>query len=182
MAIAFPASPTIGQEYTYKGATYVWSGSIWALRKEALQSATDESLANAAGNFALGMFSLVRWTQTVTLATDGATTTVGLTPGGTIFGASMIVSTAIAGLDSADHHIQLGIAGTVAKYIDVANGASATSIAQNKKGHYGFNPATGVESAALILTITAGADQTPTAGAVDLDIVYAAQADLANVA
>ena len=116
----------------------------------------------------------------VTLDTGDATTTVGLTPNGTIFHAALRVSTAIASLDSADHHIQLGIAGTTDKYIDKANGSSATSIALNIKDVYEFDPDIGKETAALILTVTGGSDSTPSAGAVELQIVYLVHANLAN--
>lgn len=183
MAISFPTSPTIGQEYTYKGLTYVYtSSSTWALKKGALQDTTDASALNASDNIALGGMTINRTVATVTLSTGGATTSTGITPAGTILGASLIVSTAIAGLDSADHHIQLGVSGTANKYIDVANGSAATSIAQNKKGSYTLNPSVGSESAELILTITGGADQTPTAGAVTLEVIHLSQTDLANVA
>lgn len=125
-------------------------------------------------------FNLKRFYSIVTLATDGATTTVGLTPGAVIMAAAIRVSTAIAGLDEADHHIQLGIVGTTDKYVDVANGSAATSIAKNVKGHYTFDPTTDTEAAALILTITGGADQTPSAGAVEVEVIYLAASDLAN--
>jgi len=125
-------------------------------------------------------FNLKRFYSIVTLATDGATTTVGLTPGAVIMAAAIRVSTAIAGLDSADHHIQLGVAGTTGKYVDAANGSAATSIAKNVKGHYTFDPTTDTEAAALILTITEGGDQTPSAGAVEVEVIYLAASDLAN--
>lgn len=183
MAIAFPSSPTIGQEYSYNGLTYVYTAaSTWSLKKGALQDTTDASALNAADNIALGGMTIIKTEATVTLATDGATTSTGITPAGVILGASLIVSTAIAGLDSADHHIQLGVSGTADKYIDVANGEAATSIAQNKKGSYTLDPTVGKETAELILTITGGADQTPTGGAVKLQIIHLAQSDLANVA
>jgi len=31
MAIDFPGTPTLGDQYTYNGQTYVWSGSFWRL-------------------------------------------------------------------------------------------------------------------------------------------------------
>ena len=183
MAIAFPSSPTIGQEYTYKNLTYVYTAaSTWSLKKSALQDTTDASALNASDNIALGGMTITRTVADVTLATDGATTSTGITPAGVIMGASLIVTTAIAGLDAADHHIQLGVSGTTDKYIDVANGSSATSIAQNTKDSYTLTPSAGVETAELILTITGGADQTPTAGAVKLEIIHLAQTDLADVA
>ena len=119
-----------------------------------------------------------KFSSTVTLATDGATTSVGLTPDGIVLSAAIRVSTAITALDSADHHIQLGVSGTLDKYCDVANGEAATSIALNKKGHYVGNPVG--EAAALILTITGGADMTPDGGAVEVEVVYIARANLAD--
>jgi hypothetical protein len=125
-------------------------------------------------------FNLKRFYSIVTLATDSATTTVGLTPGAVIMAAAIRVSTQVDGLDSADHHIQLGVAGTTGKYVDAANGSAATSIAKNVKGHYTFDPTTDTEAAALILTITEGGDQTPSAGAVEVEVIYLAASDLAN--
>jgi hypothetical protein len=125
-------------------------------------------------------FNLKRFYSVVTLATDSATTTVGLTPGAVIMAAAIRVSTQVDGLDSADHHIQLGVAGTTGKYVDAANGSAATSIAKNVKGHYTFDPTTDTEAAALILTITEGGDQTPSAGAVEVEVIYLAASDLAN--
>ncbi len=116
----------------------------------------------------------------VTLDTTDAETNVGLTPTGTIFHAALRVSVAIVDLDSADHHIQLGVSGTTDKYIDKANGSAATSIALNTKDVYGFDPDKGKETAALILTITGGADNTPSAGEVELEIVYLSHDNLAD--
>ena len=116
----------------------------------------------------------------VTLSTSGATTSVGLTPAGVIMHAAIRVSTAIARLDSADPHVQLGISGTTDKYIDKANGSSATSIAANIKDVYKFNPSTGIETAALILTITAGSDQTPSAGIVEFEVIHLDHSNLTD--
>jgi hypothetical protein len=129
----------------------------------------------------LSLCNIKRFHDTVTLATDGAETDVGLTPDGVILSAAIRVSTEIAGLDEADHHIQLGLNGSADKYIDVAQGAAATTISVNKKGNYTFNTTSGKEDAALKLTITGGADQTPSAGAVEVEIMYLAATDLADV-
>jgi hypothetical protein len=138
----------------------------------------DDELAIKIGS----SFRVWRFHQTITLATDGETTAVGLTPAGPILSAAIRVSTAIAGLDEADHHIQLGVAGTTDKYIDVANGSSATSIALNTKDSYVFDPADAPEAAALILTITGGSDVTPSSGAVEVEVIYMAANDLDNPA
>jgi len=68
--------------------------------------------------------AVTRFHDTITLATDAATTTIDLTPGGLILSAAIRVSTEILGIDAADHHLQLGITGTTDKYIDKAHGAS----------------------------------------------------------
>jgi len=119
--------------------------------------------------------------STVTLDTGDAETSVSLTPSGVILSAAIRVSTAIAGIDSADHHIQLGVNGTSDKYIDVAQGGAQTSIDVNKKGTYTFDPTDGVEAAAVVLTITGGADSIPTSGAVEIEIVYMGTTDLDDV-
>lgn len=31
MALNFPSSPVVGQEYTAQGVTFVWSGALWAV-------------------------------------------------------------------------------------------------------------------------------------------------------
>jgi len=122
-----------------------------------------------------------RFYAEVTLSTTGAETDVGLTPSAVILSAAIRVSVEIADLDSANHHIQLGINGTPAKYIDVAQGAAATTISVNKKGNYKFDPTTDTEATALKLTITGGADQTPTAGKVYVEVIYLDSANLADV-
>ena len=124
---------------------------------------------------------LKRFHATVTLATDGAETAVGLTPAGILLTAAIRVSTEIAGLDSADHHIQLGMNGTADKYIDVAQGGAATTISVNKKGNFLADFTDTKEAAALTLTITGGSDQTPSSGAVEVEVVYLAAVDLASV-
>lgn len=125
--------------------------------------------------------NMKRFHDTVTLDTGDAETAVGLTPAAVLLSAAIRVSTEIAGLDSADHHIQLGINGTSDKYIDVAQGSSATTISANKKGSYTFDPTDGVEASALVLTITGGSDNTPSAGAVEVEVVYLDSSDLADV-
>lgn len=127
----------------------------------------------------LGVIGKIRrFQKIVTLATDGETTEVGLTPAGVILAAAIRVSTQITGLTSGDNHIQLGVAGTLDKYADAAQGASATTISVNKKASYAGAPV--AESAALILTVVGGADATPSAGAVEVEVLYIARANLAN--
>ena len=139
------------------------------------------SLYTVTGDNRFGHLEMKRFTDTVTLDTGDAETAVGLTPSATIISAAIRVSTQIDGLDSADHHIQLGINGSADKYIDVAQGGASTSISVNKKGNYVFDPSDGVESAALVFTITGGSDQTPTAGAVEVEVVYFDSVDIADV-
>lgn len=122
-----------------------------------------------------------RFHDTITLDTGDAETAVGLTPDGVLLSAAIRVSTEIAGLDSADHHIQLGINGTSDKYIDKAQGAAATTISANKKDNYTFNPDDGIEASALVLTVTGGGDNTPSAGAVEVEVIYITSSDLADV-
>jgi hypothetical protein len=124
---------------------------------------------------------LKRFYAEVTLATDNAETDVGLTPAAVILSAAIRVSVQIDGLDSADHHIQLGINGNASKYIDVAQGGAAQNISVNKKGNYKFDPTTDTEAAALKLTITGGTDQIPTAGKVYVEVIYLDSANLADV-
>jgi hypothetical protein len=120
--------------------------------------------------------------QIIPLATDSDTTAVGVTPNGPVTGYAVRVSTAIAGLDNADHSISLGVAGTTAKYGTVANGAAATSIAVNKKFHgQGLAAGWAPEPLALILTLSGGGDNTPTAGAVEIEIHFIEQSALADV-
>ena len=126
-------------------------------------------------------YNLKRFKATVTLATDAAETDVGLTPNGILITAAIRVSTEIAGLDEADHHIQLGINGTSDKYIDVAQGGAATTISVNKKGNFLTDYTDTKETSALKLTITGGGDTTPSAGGVEVEVVYIAAADLADV-
>lgn len=118
---------------------------------------------------------------TVTLDTTGAETNVGLTPAGPMISAAIRVSTQITGLDSADHHIKLGVSGMTDKYIDVSQGGAATTIDVNKKGNSGMDGFGTPEEEALILTIDGGADNTPSAGAVEVEIHYWALSDLPSV-
>lgn len=118
--------------------------------------------------------------QEITLDTGGATTNVGLTPNCVIISAAIRVSVQIDGLDAADHHIQLGVAGTTNKYCDAAEGAANAYISVNKKDHYTYDPTIGTEAAALILTITGGGDQTPTAGKCYVEVIYLDSSDLPN--
>lgn len=121
----------------------------------------------------IGGFKIVSdGVKEITLSTSTATTSTGITVAKTFAGLKSIVSEAITGLDSADHHYQVGVSGTTDKYIDKANGAAATSIAKNTKAVYDFDPDIGKESAELIITITGGSDQTPDAGKIKLEVLY----------
>lgn len=126
-----------------------------------------------ATNFAIKTFH-----QLVTLSIAADTTTVGLTPAGVVLGAALRVSTQADGLDAADHTIALGVAGTVNKYGSVAQGAADAFIAVNKKFFYAGIPV--VETLPLIITITGGADQIPTAGAVEVVVHYYEQVTIPN--
>lgn len=54
MAIDFPASPTLNQEYTYSGRTWYWGGSGWVIKSlvppasayDITTTATSKTLAN----------------------------------------------------------------------------------------------------------------------------------------
>lgn len=121
---------------------------------------------------------VVTFSSTITLSTSAATTATGLTPDGLVLSVAARVAAEIEGLDSADHHLRVGVAGTTDKYVDVANGSAATSIAENVKDHYVGDPVH--EAAELVLTLTGGSDNTPSAGAVELEVVYLPRADLAD--
>lgn len=114
------------------------------------------------------------------LATDSDTTDVGLTITGGLIGASIRVGTQITGLDSADHHIKLGIVGTTDLYCDASQGGAATTIDVNKKANSGIILELAA-SASLILTIDGGTDNTPSAGAVEVEVHYWELIDLPNV-
>jgi hypothetical protein len=114
----------------------------------------------------------------VPISTVGATTTILSAPGAIVLGAAFRVSTEIAGLDAADHSLGLGVAGTADKYGTVSQGAADDHIHVNKKAHYHRAAAGDIETNDIILTIGGGADQTPTAGAVEVYIRYEFQTDL----
>lgn len=124
--------------------------------------------------------ALKRFLKIVTLNTGGEETDVGLTPNAVIMSAAIRVSTEIQGLDSNNHTINLGLNGNIAKYISVAHGSAATTIAKNKKDSYTFDPTTDTESTALKLTIGVGTDKTPSAGAVEVEVLYLDSANLAD--
>ena len=124
---------------------------------------------------------LKRFHTTVTLDTGDAETDVGLTAGAVIMSAAIRVAGQITGLDSADHHIQLGINSNSTKYIDVAQGSAQTTIDVNIKDSYTFDTTVGQESAALVLTITGGSDNIPSGGSVEVEIIYLDSANLADV-
>lgn len=128
-----------------------------------------------------GVFNFKRFHDTITLDTGDEETDVGLTPAAVIISAAIRVSTEITGLDSANHHIQLGINGSATRYIDVAQGNGQTSIDVNKKGCFTFDPAKGTEENALVLTVAGGADNIPDAGAVEVEVIYLAARDLPDV-
>lgn len=125
-----------------------------------------------------GGYETVRFHETITLDTGDAETNVGLTPNGVVLHAAIRIATEVVGLDSADHHVQLGVSGTTDRYADASQGSSATTIAVNKKDHYTFDLSIGAETSALILTVTGGSDNTPSAGAVEVEIVYISNSDL----
>jgi 20S proteasome alpha/beta subunit len=125
-------------------------------------------------------FNIKTFTSYVTLITTGDTTAVWLTPWWVILWAAILVSTTIAWLDSADHHIQLWIAGAVDKYVDVANGSAATSIAKNIKKSYLTDFTNTKETEPLILTITWWWDTTPTSWTVIVEVTYITQDDISN--
>ncbi len=122
-----------------------------------------------------------RFHATVTLDTIDEESDVGLTPSAVILSAAIRVSTEIAGLDSDNHTINLGVNGDIAKYASVAEGGASTTISVNKKAKYTFDPTTDTEAAALVLTIGVGTDKTPSAGAVEVEVIYLDSADLASV-
>ena len=72
--------------------------------------------------------------------------------------------------------MSLGVNGTPTKYATVSQGAAATTIDVNKKFH--GQGSDSVEAAELIITIAGGGDNTPSAGAVELSVVYAEQSAL----
>jgi hypothetical protein len=124
------------------------------------------------------------FTTTVTLSTAGATTSVGLTPDGVILAAAIRVATQVTGLTSVDNHIKLGTTNMVDNYNygDLANGSAATTIAVNSKDSYVADFSSGTTiSDALILKVVGGADVTPSAGTVEVEVVYAVSADIASV-
>jgi hypothetical protein len=116
--------------------------------------------------------------KTIALSTAGATTNTGIIPD-RVIKLEACVAEVITGLDSFDHHVQVGVSGTPGKYVDIANGAAATSIAVNKKGHYSGAPV--AEGSELIITITGGSDRTPSGGALELRLVHDTEDDLPDV-
>jgi hypothetical protein len=116
--------------------------------------------------------------QILSVSTIGATTVTGVTPGGMVLGAALRVNTDIEGLDSADHSISLGTAGDADKYGTVSEGVAEIHISKNKKfvSHGNGLP----EPSELIITIGGGADQTPTAGSVEIEIHFVEQSTLAD--
>lgn len=123
-----------------------------------------------------------RFHGTITLATDNAETDVGLTPAAVIMSAAIRVSTQIAGLGTAlqTHTVSLGINGTAAKYCTATQGAAGEVIDVNKKAKYIFDPTTDTEAAALKLTVEGGDDNIPSAGAVEVEVIYMTSTDLAD--
>jgi hypothetical protein len=119
-----------------------------------------------------------RFYSEITLDTGDAETDVGLTPSAVIVSAAIKVSVQVDGLDSADHHIKLGVSGTTAKYCDASEGGASTSISKNKGAKYTFDPSTDTEASALILTIDGGGDNTPSAGKCYVEVIYLQSANL----
>jgi len=112
----------------------------------------------------------------VNVASD---TTAVTTIVGSILAAAIRVDEDITGLDSADHHIKLGIVGTTAKYCDAAQGGASTRIDGNTKNFYAGVPL--YESVGLILTIDGGGDNIPNAGSVEVMVMYVVQDNMADV-
>ena len=167
---------TAGQ-MTITGGT----GSGDDLILQSTSNATKGSIFLAASVVTGTSHLLKRFITTITLDTGDAETDVGLTAGAVIMSAAIRVAGQITGLDSADHHIQLGINGVSNKYIDVAKGASQTTIDVNVKDSYTFDTTVALESAALVLTITGGGDNIPSGGSVEVEIMYLASANLPDI-
>lgn len=65
MAFAFPPNPTVGQEYTSGGVTYVWSSYGWAVKGDPKVSKAGDSMSGSllptvTGTINLGSAAL-RW-------------------------------------------------------------------------------------------------------------------------
>lgn len=140
----------------------------------------DGTTAGAEQMFALRGLNTKRFRALVTLDITDAETAVGLTPNAVILAAAIRVSTQVTGLDDAVHTISLGINGAATKYCTATNAGSATTISVNVKNNYTFDPSLDKETNALVLTIGGGADQTPSAGACEVEIIYLAGVDLAD--
>jgi hypothetical protein len=123
-------------------------------------------------------FAIKTFHQIITLDITGAETWVGLTPGDNVVAAAIRVDTQIDGLGAADHHIQLGVTGTPTKYCDVAEGDAVTYIESGIGTHWTGTPA--AEPAALLLTIAGGGNNTPSAGTVEVFVVYYHRDNLPN--
>jgi hypothetical protein len=127
----------------------------------------------------LGGLEVLTFHQTIVLSTVSDTTAIGLAPLGPVLLAKYIVASQVTGLDAADHHLKLGVAGTINKYGDVAEGAANAFISVNKKTHYAGAPV--YEGLSMILTIDGGGDNIPSGGTVDVEVHYYVQDDLPDV-
>lgn len=50
MSLTFPSGPTIGQEYTSDGLTFVWSGAVWYVRRDFPWATEAETIAGTAAD------------------------------------------------------------------------------------------------------------------------------------
>lgn len=122
---------------------------------------------------------IYRFHDTITLATDGETTPTGLdVPGAIILSANIRVATQVAGLASADNEIELTDGTTV--YASLSQGGSATTIAVNKKGGAALS-ATPVDAELDLVIADNSGDRTPSAGAVEVEVIYLLAEPLADV-
>jgi len=54
MAINFPSTPAVGQEFTSDGSTFIWNGSVWIMKGVAVIFASEaEALAGIATDLAM---------------------------------------------------------------------------------------------------------------------------------
>lgn len=122
-----------------------------------------------AGHFDVRLRSHVVHKIVVELSTSGAATTVsgGFPAWSRMVAAAAKVTTAVAGADATGFTVAIG--GTTALTSSDLNVHPAVG------GAIGWNPATSVETTAtaadIVVTLTGGSDQTPTAGEITIDLV-----------
>ena len=120
------------------------------------------------GKFGLRLRTHVVETIEVELSTSGAATTVtgGFPKWSRLVAAAAKITTAVAGADATGFSMTIG--GT-----SVMTGDLAVHPAMG--GGIAWNPATSVETTAtaadIVITLTGGSDQTPTAGKMTIDLV-----------